>query len=333
MSKNKIYKAAVIGCGNIGTNAEAYQKNIKPGTHAGSYEKNARIRLVALVDIDQNKLKRAQKDFPNTAVYTDIQKMMKKERPDIVSIATPTKYHYENVLTVAHLKPKVILCEKPISHSISEAKKMILVCKKNKVTLFINHQRHFDSLLRKWSKKINRGILGQIYQGNAYYYNGLFNAATHLIDLILMFLGQPRTVTGKYNNETSNLPNDKNIDGLIFFKNDLKISLHSLSKNYGYFGLRLYGEKGMLNLTNLCFKIEHAPKIPNPYFKGYFGLSENVKSVGKPRSLIYETIKYIILFLDHQASPMGTGENALIVLKILLALQKSAKQNGKEIKI
>ena len=64
-----IFKAAVIGCGNIGAAIKRYGKNVQPATHAGAYQHNRRTRLVALVDVDKEKLARiaarleAGKDF------------------------------------------------------------------------------------------------------------------------------------------------------------------------------------------------------------------------------------------------------------------------------
>lgn len=333
MTKKTKFKAVVVGCSGIGAAAVIYNKAVSPGTHAESYEKNKEVDLIALVDINKKKLEQVGKRFPKARLYSSIGAMMAEEKPDIVSIATPTKIHCKNVLEVAKYKVSVILCEKPISYSVAEAQKMISACKKNKVQLFINHQRHFDGAIRRWSSKVNKGLLGQVYQGNAYYYNGLFSAGTHLIDLMGMFLGNPISVIGRYNKTTSNLAGDPDIDGLLFFKNDLKVSLQSVSKNYGLFSLRMYGEHGMLNITNLGFKIEHRKKIEDKNFKGFFKLSNKIFSEGKPRSLIAEVVKYIILFLDKKIEPISTGEDGLDVLKILLALKKSADAGGKEIKL
>lgn len=332
MTKKK-FKAAVVGCSGIGAAAVIYNKAVRPGTHAESYEKNKKTDLVALVDIDKDKLAEVGKRFPKARMYTDIGDMMAAEKPDIVSIATPTKMHCKNVLEVTKYKVPVILCEKPIAYSAADAGKMIAACKKNNVRLFINHQRHFDRLLGKWSDKVNGGFLGQVYQGNAYYYNGLYNFGTHLIDLMRMFLGEPTSVIGMYNKSTFDSASDPNIDGLIIFPHDLKMTLQSVSKNYGLFGLRIYGEKGMLNITNLGFQIEYRKKIDDENFKGFFKLSPETVTEGKARSLIAESIEYMALFLGKKAKPISTGEDGLAVLKILEALKESADKKGKEIKL
>lgn len=330
--KNK-FKAVVIGCGNIGADESKYNKKVSPGTHAGAYNENDEIDLVAMMDVDQKSIVNAKKSFPSIKYYKDLHLMLKENNPDIVSIATPSKYHFQNVLEVAKYNVPIILCEKPIAYSIAEAKKMVSVCKKNSSQLFINHQRHFDPILNKWAKKVRAGLLGKLYQGNIYYYNGLFNNGTHAIDLMRMFLGDPIAIFAKENKATSNKKDDPNIDGLLFFKDDLKVSLQSLSENYGYFAIRMYGEKGMINITNLGFEVQYRKKIGNKNFKGFFELSSQIIKEGSPRSMFPYSAKHIVSFLRGKEKPISTGEDGLNVLKILETLKSSANFNGKEIKI
>lgn len=332
MKKNK-YNAAVIGCGAIGALEKNYNKRVSPATHARAYLINKRINLVALVDQNIELLKKIKKDYPQVKQYTSIESMYKENNPDIVSIATPSVYHREHVLAVAKHKCPVILCEKPIAYSIQDGQEMIKICQKNKCQLFINHQRRFDPILLSWSNKIKQGFLGEVLQGDAYYYNGLFNAATHLIDLIIMFCGQPKAVIGYYNHKTSSNIKDLNVDGLLFFPNNLVVSLHSLSKNYGHFSLRLFGQEGMINIDKLAFRVSYAKKVANNDFKGYYALADKIKNQGDTRSYFKGLTQYLVNYFDGKVKPTSTGQDALVVLKILSALEKSAKNNGIKINI
>jgi len=329
----KKYNALVIGCGNIGATVGNYNKAVQPATHAGAFQKNPKTNLVALVDKDKKKLATAGKNFPKAKLYTDIDKALKENKIDIVSIATPSHMHYNHVLKVAKYAVPAILSEKPIAYKIKEAEEMIRICKKYNSQLFINHMRHFDPILNKWAKKVKKNLLGQIFQGNIYYYNGLFNNGTHWLDLMRLFLGDPISVIGRYNRNTSTNPKDMNVDGTIIFKNDAKISLQTLSKNYGYFCLKIFGEKGMIDITNLGFEVQYRKKINNKNFKGFFELSEDIVKEGSTRSLMISSINHVVSCLDGKTKPISTGVDGLAVLKILKALEKSAKSGGKEVKV
>jgi predicted dehydrogenase len=326
--KTKRFTVAVIGCGKIGAEVASYSKRVSPGTHAEAWRDNKNAELVALVDRDPKHLRAASRHFPNVPVFTDASKMFKTIKPDIVSVATPTESHAHYVALASTFGTKAILCEKPIASNIQEAKKMIATAHKAGSALFINYQREFDPLLISWAEKIKRGILGKIFQVDAYYYDGLY--ATHLFDLIRMFFGKPSSVTAHVNKETSWNPKNPNIDGSLIYKNGLSVSVRSLSRGYGYFGLRIFGEKGMVHVTNLGCTIEYFKKIPNKNYKGYFQLSEKPFEEGKTRGMLAGSVAHVVSSLQGSGRTRSTGEDGLVVLKIQTALLKSAKSGKKE---
>ena len=331
--KNKKYKAAVIGCGKIGVEVGNYKKDTQPATHAGAYQSHPKIELAALVDIDQERLKVAAGYFPNVPLFKDAKKMLKEIKPDIVSVATPPEFHFELVKLAAQFGARAIVCEKPITHSLKEAREMIKICKENQSLLFINHQRRFDPLIREWQSKIEKGLIGKIFQGTVYYYNGLFNNGTHIVDLLRFFLGEVNWTRGLTNLETSTTKDDKNIDSLICFKNGARVILQSLPKNYGFANFYFYGSRGRIALKNLGYEIEYRKLIKNRYYKGYYQLSDEIKLVGKVRSFMKGMVDYVVSCLENRGRPISTGEDGLAVLKALFSLKRSAESNGKIIKV
>jgi len=326
----KKYKAAVIGCGKIGVEIGNYRKDVRPATHAEAYKTHPKIELVGLADIDEKRLKIAAKYFPGVPLFKSAESLFKKIKPDIVSITTPADSHSQLVQLAAKYKTKAIICEKPISNSLKEAEKMIKVCRNNKSLLFINHQRRLDPLIRKWRDKIKNGLIGDILQASCYYYNGLLNNGTHCIDLLRFFLGEIEWVQGVTNLKTSNSKNDENIDALIGFKNNIRATMQSLSKNYGFFSFYFYGTAGRLAIKNLGYEIEYRKLTKNKYYKNFYQLSTPIKQEGKTRSFLESTVNHVINCLEGQARPTSTGEDGLATLKILLALRKSAKNNAKQ---
>jgi predicted dehydrogenase len=275
----------------------------------------------------------SKKIFPGVPVYTDSIEMLEKIKPDIVSIATLPASHSKLIRQAAKSGCRLIFCEKPISLSITEAEKAIKYCQKQGSILLINHHRHFDPLVNKWKKKIDRGLIGSIYQGSAYYHNGFFNYMTHMFDLMRMLLGEIDSVCGWYNKITSSEKNDLNIDGWIKFKKGTLISLHSLTKDYGFFDLDLFGEEGRITFKAFgSTKIEYKKKIKNKFYSGYYDLAEPQKEGGL-RSPIQIAINYAVSILEGKAKPVSTGDDALAILKILLAFRKSADLGGKKVKL
>lgn len=312
----KNYKAVVIGCGKIGAEEWLYQKSIKPVTHAGAYVKHPNIELVGLCDIDPKKLKKAGEFFSGVSLYHSVSKMLKETNPDIVSVATHTDTHHRFVKMAAEAGAKAIVCEKPMASSVKKAESMVKICKNKKCLLFINHSRRFDLLLKKWQKKVLDGILGKILKVECIYHNGLFNNATHTIDLLRWFLGEAKKASGVYNFLTSNPKRDKNVDAIIYFKNGAMAVLQSVFEKKRLTEWLFYGQKGNLSLKKLGMEINY----------------KNIKEGGK-RSLTAQMVSHVVSCLEKKEKPKSAGQDGLKVLKILFAIEKSAKNNGKVIPV
>lgn len=328
----KKYKAAVIGCGRIGVEVQNYRKEVQPATHAGAYKAHPRIKLSGFADIDEKRLELAGRYFPGVPLFKSAESLLTKINPDIVSIATHPDSHLGLVKLAAEYKSKAIICEKPIAQTLKEAEEMIKICQDNKSLLFINHQRRFDPLIREWREKVKKGLIGDILQGACYYYNGLFNNGTHFIDLLRFFLGEVGWVQAITNLKTSTPKNDKNVDALIGFKNGARATMQSLSKNYGFINFYFYGTKGRVALKNLTYEIEYRKLIKNKYYKGFYQLSDMVKQEGKIRSFMRPMVDHVIDCLEKRDKPVSRGQDGLMALKVLLALKRSAENNGKLIK-
>ncbi|MBS7612658.1 Gfo/Idh/MocA family oxidoreductase, partial [Candidatus Bathyarchaeota archaeon] len=103
-------KVAVIGVGFWGRN------------HARVYSEIEDVELVAVCDIDRERSKSVAKRYGCRA-YSDFKEMLLVEKPDAVSICTPTTTHFE--ITSEVLNHGVhSLTEKPLCSTLEEAEKL-----------------------------------------------------------------------------------------------------------------------------------------------------------------------------------------------------------------
>ncbi len=335
MNKNnqKKYSLVVIGSGKIAVEVENYSKLTQPATHAGAFQNHPKIDLKGFVDIDKKRLYRTQKYFPGTTLFLSAEKMFQTIKPDVVSVATYPDSHLELIRLAAKYKVKGIVCEKPITETIKDAEEIIRICKKNKIILLVNHMRRFDPLIREWHEKVKAGLIGEIIQGTCYYYNGLLNNGTHSIDLLRFFIGEVDWVMGISNKKTSISKKDGNIDGMIGFKNGARVMVQSLPKNYGFLNFYFYGTKGRFLIKNAGYTIQLCNLVENKNYKDYFELSRPVIEEGKIRSFMAPMAEHLVRCLDGKEKPLNTGEDGLAALKVVESLRKSARNNGKIIKI
>lgn len=329
----KKYRAAVIGCGRIGLTMEADPKRIKPATHAGAYRMDPSTELSALVDPAAPQLENAKKLFPGVPGFSNAEEMLSQIRPDIVSIATPAAQHRPMVELCAQSGVKAIVCEKPIAENQEDALAIISACRKSGSLLFINHTRRFDPLLNKIRKEIQDGLIGDVTHANAYYTAGLFNTATHLVDLLRFFLGEAEWVTAFPEKRYSHPAGDLNLNALVFLEKNVTVSLQASEvKDYSIFELKIFGRKGAVTIDRFGFSVEKMPVRDCVDFAGYREMDVDHRTrEGISRSLMDSMARHVVDCLVKREAIRSRGEDGLAALEILLALKKSAESNGQRV--
>jgi hypothetical protein len=122
-----------------------------PDCHAKAYEDNPDTYLLVLCDKDEDKVidVACSLDIP---IVGDIS-AIPNESIDICSVCTPPDTHLEIVREIAPWV-KAIWLEKPIALTVDDGRKIIDICKENKVTLVVNHQRNFMQPVFRFSRDI-----------------------------------------------------------------------------------------------------------------------------------------------------------------------------------
>lgn len=174
------YTAAVIACGAIS------------GAHAHGYKLND-VDIIACADIDPSALNRFGErfDVPQGGRYFDYEEMLRKERPDIVSICSHHHLHAPMTINAAKYKPLAIFCEKPIALSLGEADAMIEACNSSNTILIVGHQRRLCSQYVSAYRALQDGAIGELQsiEAHGHPYTSLLVDGTHTVDLIRWYAG------------------------------------------------------------------------------------------------------------------------------------------------
>src|SRR6185437_3918283 len=92
------------------------------------------VNVVALCDVDDKNLDRAGQEFSKAQKYNDFRKLLEQKDIDAVVIGTPVHTHAVAASAALHLN-KHVYCEKPLTHTIKEARVIQeLTAKYNRVT-------------------------------------------------------------------------------------------------------------------------------------------------------------------------------------------------------
>jgi predicted dehydrogenase len=147
----------IVGLGRIGLLYDSSKLSKKILTHAKAVDNSKKINLLAGVDNNPKSLKIFKKRYNKSLIFNNINKLNFKQKfkIDLVIIATPAHTHYTLCKKIiAKIKPKVILCEKPLERNYIKGKKLIEFAKKNNVKLKVNFIRRCDPSANKIIKII-----------------------------------------------------------------------------------------------------------------------------------------------------------------------------------
>ena len=333
---NKRYKATVIGAGRFGMILESDKKRLKPATHFGLWFTHPRFDLVAVCDVDPQKEKIARKMKPDIRFYTDPEELIRKERPDVVSIATWKDSHYEMMKLVLKYKVPAIVLEKPIAEKIEHAREIVEEANRQGMHLLINHRRRFDSLVYEMRSKMRTGLIGEIMHASSYYVYGLVTTGTHMIDTLRLFLGEVDWVVGFSLIKTHLAPEDDPcVNAMIGMKSGAQVNIiASDMKDYDIHEIHFYGRKGKLLFKNIGRDFDFYGIIPSPEHDPPFTELEGESSKhwgGTPRNQFMFLGDNVLNCLESGAKSLSTGEDSLRALEILLAIQESAENKSEKI--
>lgn len=121
------------------------------------------IKLAALSDLNEDRLKEAQRKYKVEKAYQDYHQLLKDKGIDVVLVNLPQHLHLRPCVEAAQAG-KHIYVEKPIATTLEDARRIIDACRENKVKLCVGHQRRFINVEIKAKELIEQGYLGKVFK-------------------------------------------------------------------------------------------------------------------------------------------------------------------------
>ena len=160
--------------------------------HAEKVARSKTARLVAVADIDRRRATGVARRLGTEAV-TDYRDLL--GQIDAVSIAVPTRAHYK--IAHAFLDSGVhVLVEKPITHDLDSADRLIELSKRRGLVLQVGHLPRFTGMVEAVRKRINRPLFIESvritpFRSRGTDVNVILDLMIHDIDLILSLVDAP----------------------------------------------------------------------------------------------------------------------------------------------
>ncbi len=118
--------------------------------------------MVAICDVDTATLSGAAKRWPKAKKYVDYRKMLEEmgKSIDAVTVSTPDHSHAPAAALAMRMK-KHAFVQKPLTHSIYEARLLADLARQNKVATEMGNQGTAMSTLRKSAALLRAGVVGK----------------------------------------------------------------------------------------------------------------------------------------------------------------------------
>src|SRR2546426_9214232 len=150
---NEKLDIAIIGAGGRG---EANTKSVSSEN------------IIALCDVDEGRLNKAGEKYPKARKYVDFRKLY-DEANDIDAVVVSTAEHTHAFATMPALQlGKHVYCEKPLTHSIEEARRIAEAAKKAKVVTQMGTQMHATDNFRRVVELVQSGAVGPVREAHVW---------------------------------------------------------------------------------------------------------------------------------------------------------------------
>ena len=138
------------------------------GRGAGNVDGVKGENVVALCDPDENHLNAMASKFPNAKKYLDYRKMFEEQKDiEAVTVATPDHSHAP-ASAMAMKMGKHCYTEKPMTHSIHEARVLTELAAKHKVQTQMGNQGHSNGSRRRLVEFLQQGGIGKVTEVHAW---------------------------------------------------------------------------------------------------------------------------------------------------------------------
>lgn len=324
-----MFRAAILGLGNIGSRFDDDKKRTGIWSHAKAYSMVEAVRVVAGADPDSEarRLFAERRGIP--ATYKDYRTLLDRERPDIVSVCSPTHLHAEMAYAALDAGAKAIFCEKPIAHSLEAARKMVALCRERGVVLAVNHSRRWDRNYLWPLDLIRQGKIGTLQRIVGYYSARVYNIGTHLIDTIHMYAGgRANWVIGEFVGPAEDP--DPSVGGFMRCPGNILAAIVPLNKPSDLiFELELFGTEGRLRIADNGPTLDAYQFVESPHYSDYRELKQvNWPNPLPARERLVEAIRDIVSSIGSEKAPACSGQYGLAALEVAMAYCRSAAHDG-----
>ena len=322
-------------------------------SHFKSYlklaQRNAPVELVAICDIDPERLEACKKEFNVPIAVTDYKELVNLPEVDAVVIGSPDQDHPEMV--AAFLRAgKDVMCEKPMALSPEECEEMMRIEKETGRMLMIGQVCRFTPGFVTAKQLIDDGRIGDlIFVESEYAHNytkarghndwrvvperhGFIGGGCHAVDLLRWIAGDPIEVYAHHNHKSlADWPTPDTAIAIYKFPNDVmgKVFVSTGCKRNYTMRTCLYGTTGTIIFESRGTEIFLYQEDHNG---NYYTCPRKLATTPKGHNMMDEVKDFIDAIVQNKPNPISSIEGASTVAVCRAAVESAQTSAPVQIK-
>lgn len=324
---------AVLGLGRAGP------------SHARTVHQNPRASLVALAEIDDQKLNRVASEYPGVATYRDYRAALERDDVQAVIIVLPHWLHAEAAIDAVKAG-KHVLIEKPLANTVDECQRIANAVAAARVKFTVGHTQHFYPVVAAAKQALDSGRIGRLIMGIDTWYKPLepekrpawmldrrlgggmmLMDGVHLIDRLLWHVrSRVESVKAMNGNPVyPEIPADDTAMAFLQFANGVVVTISRIAYRTGMtqYGADYFGTSGQLK-----YRLPYGQHGENGLWIGQDEVWQPVE-VTKNNSLA-DQLDAFLDSIEHDREPAVTVQHGLEVIRVMEAIERSGA-TGREI--
>ena len=257
---NPRYRVVIVGCGNIGG---LHEDSISAFvySHGRAFSDHASFEIVGCVDSDLDRAREFSEKYRVRSYGNEIEDLINKTRPHLVSVCTPDATHYEvtkRILAKKRLDLKLIFLEKPACEDPNDFSDMVAQSESLDVPIVVNMSRRYHSWYQWIKENYDRNVFGSLLRADIFYYGGWSHNGVHAVDVVHFLFSEKLTNGQIFESLPGPTANDATYTAKFNAKNGSAIVwFHGFSEeHYQVFDCDFKFTEGRVQVNNFEEKLE-----------------------------------------------------------------------------
>lgn len=319
LHNHKTYKCVLVGLGRIAWRFDAENNGFPyPLTHMKTCCAHSRIAVVGgCSPAFQDRI-----DFEKKygiSVFTDIYELVESKHPDIVSICSPSEFHFNQIRFCLEKNIPMVWLEKPPTMTLDELDELILLQRKFefKTRICVNYMRRYWGIYIAMKKIYHESILGKVQGINIFYSKGLDLNCSHFLDFVFYLLNENSDFKIIFGSE---YPEQNNPSFLLEFVNGPGVFVSGFDLSYHTGDIILTCEYGRASILSGGMETRVEMKSENEVFSNFYRLKEGNSDIlgeGGLDDCFSKAINDLITSYEQDREPksnLSTSRNAQYVM-------------------